>query len=135
MPQAKKPNPQDRTGQVRQQQLADQKEKEEREEAELAAMMAAEEAENDKTVNLTDIEFADEDTPDEDEPTPEVTEVGGIVDLGDVEVQQATRVIRVNATIDPTIGAGNEFHFEEGRKYRVPAFVADHLEEKGYVWH
>lgn len=32
-----------------------------------------------------------------------------------------------------TIGAGNHYTFEAGRKYKVPANVADHLTEKGYV--
>jgi hypothetical protein len=32
-----------------------------------------------------------------------------------------------------TIGAGNLYTFEAGKKYKVPANVADHLTEKGYV--
>jgi hypothetical protein len=47
-----------------------------------------------------------------------------------------TRLIRVNSDLkDVTIGAGNLYTFLEGEKYRVPMNVADHLEEKGYVWH
>ena len=45
-------------------------------------------------------------------------------------------VFRVNETLeDVTIGQGNTFTFEEGRQYRVPRYVRDHLEEKGYIWH
>lgn len=50
--------------------------------------------------------------------------------------EQPVRTIRVNADLERvTIGAGNHYTFREGEKYKVPAFVADHLEEKGYVWH
>lgn len=46
------------------------------------------------------------------------------------------RTIRINSTLESvTIGAGNHYTFNEGEKYTVPAHVADHLEEKGYVWH
>lgn len=45
-------------------------------------------------------------------------------------------VIRVNADLeDVTIGAGNNYSFVEGGQYRVPLHVAQHLEEKGYIWH
>lgn len=44
--------------------------------------------------------------------------------------------IRVNTALEQvTIGAGNTFDFMEGRRYRVPRWVAAHLEEKGYVYH
>lgn len=46
-----------------------------------------------------------------------------------------TVVIRVNATVNPTIGYGNTYNFEEGQRYRVPKHVAQHLESKGLVWH
>lgn len=50
--------------------------------------------------------------------------------------EQPFRTIRINSTLESvTIGAGNHYTFNEGEKYRVPAHVADHLEEKGYVWH
>ena len=50
--------------------------------------------------------------------------------------EQPFRTIRINSTLEAvTIGAGNHYTFAEGEKYRVPAHVADHLEEKGYVWH
>jgi hypothetical protein len=42
------------------------------------------------------------------------------------------RVIRVNADLDPTIGR-TQYHFEKGKRYRVPLHVAMHLHEKGYV--
>lgn len=59
------------------------------------------------------------------EVQPEMVTVGG----GD-------KVIRVNTKLeDVTIGQGNHYTFEEGKRYKVPAHVAAHLEEKGYIWH
>ncbi|MFK0015743.1 hypothetical protein [Streptomyces sp. NPDC091027] len=53
-----------------------------------------------------------------------------------VVVEESDRVIRVNADLnDVVIGQGNYFTFEVGVQYRVPAFVANHLEEKGLLWH
>jgi hypothetical protein len=65
----------------------------------------------------------------------EAVVVGGdepvIVDSGERSVE-----VRINTDLeDVTIGAGNNFNFKEGGKYRVPLHVAQHLEEKGYVWH
>lgn len=46
------------------------------------------------------------------------------------------RTIRVNANLESvTIGVGQNYSFVEGEKYKVPAQVAEHLEEKGFVWH
>jgi hypothetical protein len=51
-------------------------------------------------------------------------------------VEAPARTIRVNSTIENmTFGAGNNYTFEEGKQYRIPAVIADHLEELGYVWH
>lgn len=69
-------------------------------------------------------------------PAPdEAVVVGGdepmIVDSGDRSVE-----VRINTNLeDVTIGAGNNYNFKEGGRYRVPLSVAQHLEEKGYVWH
>lgn len=60
------------------------------------------------------------------------------MDLGVQEVgrSEQTAVIRVNEDLpDMTFGVGNHYSFEVGKQYRVPKDVADHLEEKGYVWH
>lgn len=44
-------------------------------------------------------------------------------------------VVRVNSDLeDVTLGAGNHFSFIAGRRYRVPRWVANHLEEKGLTW-
>ena len=61
----------------------------------------------------------------------ELNEAGEVV-----YVEAPARTIRVNANIEQmTFGAGNIYDFKEGGQYRVPAHVADHLEELGYVWH
>ncbi|MFF1711241.1 hypothetical protein [Streptomyces sp. NPDC058268] len=64
-----------------------------------------------------------------DKPKPEVEEQP-------VVVEEAPREIRVNTNLNEVvIGQGNYFTFEIGVPYRVPAFVANHLEEKGLLWH
>jgi hypothetical protein len=52
------------------------------------------------------------------------------------QVEDQSVVVRLNDDLEQvTIGAGNEYNFVAGQQYRVPKMVADHLEEKGYVWH
>lgn len=72
-------------------------------------------------------------------PLPDTPKVG----LGEAPARQvrhlnrsqATRVVRLNATLDPTIGQGpdSQWHFVKGKRYRVPIHVANHLAEKGYI--
>lgn len=58
------------------------------------------------------------------------------VEQGAVRVEVPFKTIRVNTTLENmTYGHGVDYTFEEGRTYKVPREVADHLEEKGYVWH
>lgn len=44
-------------------------------------------------------------------------------------------LIRLNADLKTNVGYRQYYEFEAGRRYRVPKHVADHLDEKGYVWH
>ncbi|MFJ2115944.1 hypothetical protein ACIOEX_29335 [Streptomyces sp. NPDC087850] len=61
-------------------------------------------------------------------PEPEIEEAP-------VVVGETTREMRVVEDLeDVTIGYGNTFSFEAGRTYKVPAYVYNHLAEKGYVW-
>jgi len=47
---------------------------------------------------------------------------------------QATVEIRVSENVESmTLGAGNVYSFEAGKKYVVVKDVADHLEAKGYL--
>ena len=58
----------------------------------------------------------------------EVESVG--VSLADDSV-----VVRVAENIDQmTIGAGNSYSFQAGKKYKVSKHVAKHLQEKGYLY-
>jgi hypothetical protein len=58
----------------------------------------------------------------------EVESVG--VSLADDSV-----VVRVAENIDQmTIGAGNSYSFQAGKKYKVSKHVANHLQEKGYLY-
>ena len=44
-------------------------------------------------------------------------------------------VIRVAENLEMvTIGAGNNYSFVAGKKYKVPKHVAAHLQEKGYLY-
>lgn len=50
------------------------------------------------------------------------------------KVEQAHRVMRVNTDLeDITIGKDNHYTFRVGVPYKVPAYVYEHLTEKGYV--
>jgi hypothetical protein len=62
------------------------------------------------------------------------TVIDEIEDLG-VTTADDSVVIRVAEQLDfVTIGAGNHYSFEVGKKYKVPASVANHLREKGYLY-
>lgn len=65
---------------------------------------------------------------------PEAVVVGDTVEI--VEAGERSVEIRINTDLEEvTIGAGNTYNFKEGQRYKVPAHVAAHLEEKGFVWH
>lgn len=50
-----------------------------------------------------------------------------------VKRSEPMEIIRLNATVTPTIGKDNTWDFQEGRRYRVPRYVAIHLHEKGLI--
>lgn len=57
------------------------------------------------------------------------------LEVKEVELEEPTRTITLNTTLESmTYGAGNHYTFEAGRKYVVPAALARHLREKGYIW-
>ena len=67
---------------------------------------------------------------------PEVPTVIDSVEEVELNLSEAVVVIRVNEDIeDMTLGVGNNYTFKAGQKYKVAKHVADHLEEKGYIWH
>ena len=93
----------------------------------LAMMNAAEEAE---ILDSQIIDASPKTAPVVDDSPTELLEVDGAE-----VVRDATTVIRVREDCEPTIGAGNHYEFKAMRQYRVPTAVADHLEEKGLVFH
>lgn len=66
-----------------------------------------------------------------DAPTEIVDEV---VEVG-ADLADNSRIIRLIAPIElMTWGQGNDYSFEAGVKYKVPADLADHLESLGYLY-
>lgn len=62
------------------------------------------------------------------------TLIDEVEDLG-VDLADNTTIIRVAEDMDMvTIGSGNHYSFKAGQKYKVPANVAAHLKEKGYLY-
>lgn len=58
------------------------------------------------------------------------------VEVIEVDVPEPMVEVRISETVEMmTFGVGNHYDFEAGRRYRVPRFLADHLEEKGLLWH
>jgi hypothetical protein len=56
------------------------------------------------------------------------------VDTPDPEFQPVR--FRASETVEQvTIGQGREFNIEAGRTYEAPKWVAEHLDDKGLVWH
>lgn len=54
----------------------------------------------------------------------------------DASLSENSVIVRVNEDIDDmTLGVGTLYTFKMGQKYKVPKAVADHLEEKGLIWH
>lgn len=112
--------PSDYTGRQREKLLKEKEEVIQTRQAELAmATAATRAAEADEVVDYS-------------KPAQQVMDEDGVVTF----VEPMNKTIRVNATIEQmTFGAGNNYDFYEGRQYTVPAAVADHLEELGYIWH
>lgn len=107
---------------------------------------------SDETVDLTDgpqnqplaepkvVEQADEEkvqkAPEAPATTPGVEIVEDEVEVTEVEAPVKIKEFRVNEDLENvTIGQGTNYNFTEGTKYRAPAHIYDHLEEKGYIWH
>lgn len=52
-----------------------------------------------------------------------------------VSMADDTQVVRLAEDLEHvTIGVGNTFSFKAGQKYKVPKHVAQHLQEKGYLY-
>ncbi len=70
----------------------------------------------------------------------DLTEPGKATVIDEVEsvgvsAADDSQVIRVAEDLDfVTIGAGNNYSFKAGKKYKVSKAVAQHLQEKGYLY-
>jgi len=116
-----RPKPTDATGVARAKAIKENADELSRRQSELATI-AASEAEAMRT------EVRD---PKIDAPVEVIDEV---VEIG-VELADNTRVVRLIAPIElMTWGQGNDYSFEAGVKYKVPADLADHLESLGYLY-
>jgi hypothetical protein len=110
-------------------------------EAELAMMQQAEQQEKDNTVidlsDPQDPKVLDAESFEEQHPAPLLTDVE--VDDEPITVQGASRTVVLVADLHTAFGVDdngniNELDFEGGRRYVVSAALADHLQEKGWVW-
>jgi hypothetical protein len=62
------------------------------------------------------------------------TVIDEVESLG-VSLADDSVVVRVAEDIEMmTIGAGNHYSFQTGKKYKVSKAVAEHLKEKGYLY-
>ena len=67
--------------------------------------------------------------------TPSTPTVLDEVESVGVELADDMVVVRVAENIENmTLGVGNTYSFEAGKKYRVKKAVATHLQEKGYLY-
>ena len=66
-------------------------------------------------------------------PSPVATVIDEVEPVG-VSLSDDYEIIRVAEDIQSmTIGAGNNYDFKAGKKYKVTKHVAAHLREKGYL--
>lgn len=108
--------------------------------ADRAKQLSMATAEEKERIDNTIVDYSDPNRPvEEDAPA-------GAFDTYDVDTDDVVEVeqegdstpmvlIRLNADLKTNVGYRQEYEFEAGRRYRVPKHVADHLDEKGYVWH
>lgn len=67
---------------------------------------------------------------------PVAKEVVGEVAVTKTDVNEEIVTFRVNETLEQvTIGHAQHYDFEEGRTYKAPRRIYNHLEEKGLIWH
>lgn len=101
------------------------------------AAILAEEAAEERKLRASELSMMTEAANEERTEVVDLSDTARAVSEGGlVEVEQPLRTFRVNSTIEEmTFGAGNSYTFEEGRTYKAPKPLYDHLEELGYVWH
>lgn len=104
--------------------------------AEHAEELAKREAEI-SLINQQEQDFRANSTVDLTQGGPIIIDDGDVMQLeADDQLNQSEVIVRVNQDIEQmTVGAGTSYDFVVGQKYKVPRHIADHLEEKGLVWH
>lgn len=110
-------------------QVAAANKKRDDEKAERAKTMSMATAAKEKAIKNEVVDLSDPKAPQSVE-----SEVGGDVVIQEVDVAEKFVTIRVNEDIDMTY-AGVSYKMEVGPKYKLPKHIADHLEDKGVVWH
>lgn len=109
----------DFTGRQTEKLVADNKEELLKRAQEISIMAEVEAEENAKPVDYTN------------GPSPKEEDL----EIHEVSLESPTRTVTLNTTLESmTFGAGQHYTFEAGRKYVVPADLARHLKEKGYIW-
>lgn len=101
------------------------------------AQLLAEEYKEEQKAREGEIALMTAEAAEERRETVDITPRSNEVQVGNsVEVEVPMKTFRVNTTLDMmTFGHGNNYDFEEGRVYKAPKYIYDHLEEKGFVWH
>jgi len=123
----------DLTGRQTEKLLAERKEEIEARAQEIATTQQMQDQHDDSVV----IDYSDPNHPVEisrdaaplefDDPGVEVLEEDG------VELNVPMRTVRILETFKCTIGYGNDYEFVGGRRYSLPVWVIEHLDEKGLV--
>lgn len=134
----RKPRPTDATGVARAKEIKKNEEALKARADEISTIAAAEafEIENtifDPAVDSDDVEIIDEVL----DPTVQISspEPSNEVEVVDVALENDTVIVRLVADIPTMVfGAGNEYSFVAGRKYRVSRELANHLETIGYLY-
>lgn len=98
---------------------------------ELSLVTATVAAENQETIDLT---VQDPDAK-KTQVNPETGDIEVVeVNLEDPQFQSVT--FRSRETVDGvTVGRDNNYNLEEGRTYRAPRWVVEHLDRQGLVYH
>lgn len=123
--------PQDLTGAIKEQKEREAAALRESEAARLAEAANAKPAE-DETVEWEDAKAKAA----REAAEAEAKKADGVVVFKEVEVKDEIVSFKVRENLEAvTIGAGTFYNFEEGKTYKYPKYIYDHLEEKGMIWH
>lgn len=67
---------------------------------------------------------------------PKANAEDGVVEVDAVDPLYEPATFRASETLDQiTVGQGREFNIKEGRMYKAPRWVVQHLDAQGLVYH